>query len=165
MSRSVADAFRAAADRHRKAMESRATVPPHDNFFEAARGLLATDPELPRIIRTSRARAKLIKGTVNKPGEKEDVLAAIFLAIDRARNGDVADALAKSADRPNNTRANRTANRAAVLGALRAFLAAKGLLSPNSDPGALKKAQAFLIKSQWDVNRLQRQVHGAKRYE
>lgn len=126
-------------------------VPAPDEFFEAARSLLATDPELVSLVKRARHRKKLVTDPVKTQNEKARVLAEIWQAVVRASDYDPNTLLL-----PN--------NRAAMRGGLRllmAFLVAKGLFR-RSDPEALKGAQKFLIDARRDVTKLQRQIHGAK---
>jgi hypothetical protein len=146
----VTDVFR----RARRAYLASFRVPAPDEFFEAARGLLDTDPQLVGLIQKARQRKKLTTAPIKTLSEKERVLVAIWEAIARATNYDPATLLL-----PN--------NRAARLGGLRllmAFLVAKGM-SPDSDTEALKGAQKFLIASRRDANKLRRQIHGAIRHD
>jgi len=148
----LTDVFRNAA---KAPLASLPTVPPPDGFFEAARSLLATDPDLVGRIQKARQRKKLRTDPVKTLGEEELVLVEIWLSIRNATNYDPNTLLL-----PN--------NHAAILRGLRllmAFLVAKGLFSPNSDPLALRRAQAFLIESRSDANKLRRQVNGAVRHE
>jgi hypothetical protein len=148
----LTDVFRNTA---KARLASLPTVPSPDGFFEAARSLLATDLDLVGRIQKARQRKQLRTDPVKTLGEKELVLVEIWRSIISASDYDPNKLLL-----PN--------NHAAILGGLRllmAFLVAKGLLSPNSDPLALKRAQAFLIESRRDANKLRRQINGAIRHE
>jgi hypothetical protein len=148
----LTDVFRRAGNARRAYLASFPTIPAPDEFFEAARGLLATDPKLVGLIQKHRQRKKLTTDPVKTLREKERVLVEIWRAIARASNYDPDTLLLSN-------------NRAAILGALRAlmaFLVAKGVF-PGSDPEALKGAQAFLITARREANKLRRQIHGASR--
>lgn len=137
------DVFRRAADRYV------ASFPAPIDFLDAARSLLAADPELPRIIRTSRQRRRLISGPLRTPAERGLVFDEIWKAIARA-----------AADAPLHLN-----NPAAILGAKRvlmAYLIAKGLRY-GSDPRALEGVQAFLVESRKEAGKLRRQINGARR--
>jgi hypothetical protein len=147
MTNPVTDVFRRAAEQH---LASLATPEDHLRFLEAARGLLAVDPDLKKRL-GSRARSRLVNGPI------ETALAQRTLLSELRRS--VASTL-KDLDEVGDD--DRSATVVALRG-LMTWITVKGLMPGPHDLAALQTATGLLWRLKGEIETLNQRITGGTR--
>jgi hypothetical protein len=133
-------------------LEQMPSADDHARFLDAARGLLAVDPNLRSL--KSRARSKLVSKPIKRKSEQAAVLAELWHAVVRAAGQDNLRELHGK---------NETVAKMAALRVLMAYLIAKGLTRPTTDRRTLLDAAMLLLERRGDIEGLLRKDWGGRK--